>query len=210
MVKTLSKDREIEWGFLLHHLEPATEFIASALDFGPMPPSAPTSQLALRQGYRVVAVGLENITHQHPDFEYIQADINEIEQPGRFDVITSISTLEHVGLGRYGDPVGPAFDLRAMERMRLWMRPLARMYMTIPIGQDAVIGHYHRVYGEERLPRLLEGYRILKEQYWRKSFGDEWFCCDRGQALTEEATPLPVESPLYLYYAIGGFVLGKD
>ena len=210
MVKTLSKDREIEWGFLLHHLEPATEFIASALDFGPMPPSAPTSQLALRQGYRVVAVGLENIALKHPFLEYILADINEIEQPGRFDVIINISTTEHVGLGRYGDPVGPAFDLRAMERLRLWMRPFASMYMTIPIGQDAVIGNYHRVYGEERLPKLLEGYAILEEQYWRKSFGDEWFRCDRKKALAEVATPLPVESPLYLYYAIGGFVLVRD
>lgn len=211
MVKTLSRDRDIEWGFLRQHLEPVTEFIASALDFGPIPPSAPTSKLALELGYQVTAVGLENITLQHPTFEYIQADINEIVQPGRFDVIINISTTEHVGLGRYGDPVGDCFDLRAMERMRLWMRPSARMYMTIPIGRDAIVGNYHRIYGETRLPRLLEGYTILKELYWNKTEEhDEWALCSKEEALTEEATPLPVESLLYLYYTIGGFVLGVD
>jgi len=211
VVKTLRKDREIEWGFLEQHLEPATEFITSALDFGPMPPSAPTSQLAIGLGYRVTAVGLENITLLYPRFVYIQRDINEIEQPGRFDVVINISTTEHVGSGRYGDPIGPDLDMEAMRRMRSWMRPFARMYMTIPVGLDAIIGNYHRVYGKIRLPHLLKGYMVLKEQYWNKTEEhDEWALCSREEALAEEATPLPVESLLHLYYAIGGFVLGVN
>jgi len=209
MVKTLSNDRDIEWGFATEMLEPATEFISALLDFGPIPPGAPTSQLAIRRGYHVTAVGLEEITLRHPNFSYIRADINSIQQPGRFDVVVNVSTTEHVGLGRYGDPLDPDGDLKAMRRLREWMRPFGRHILTIPIGQDAVVGHYHRVYGADRLPKLLEGYHIIESMFWVKNERDQWIEVGEEWAITEPPTLLPVESPLHLYYAIGGFVLGR-
>jgi hypothetical protein len=206
--KTLSHDRDIEWGWLSEKLESATAFINHALDFGPMP-GAPTCKMALERGYRVTAIGLENICLKHPALEFIQQDINTVTQPGgRFDVIINISTIEHVGLGRYGDPFDPDADIRAMLRLRNWLRLFGRHILTLPVGVDAVIGHYHRVYGDMRLWQLLDGWAILEQKYWRKNDADEWEVCTKEEALAEEPTHLPVESPLYLYYAIGGFVLG--
>lgn len=213
MVKTLSHDRDIEWGWLSLNLMPAAypDLAGYALDFGPMPPTAPTSKLALDRGYFVIAVGLEDITLLHLDFLYVRQDINTLDRVAwpKFDLIINISTTEHVGLERYGDPPDPDGDLKAMRRLRDWMRPDARHILTVPIGVDAVVGHYHRVYGRERLPQLLEGYRAFQEAYWRKTDADKWSRCSKEEALAEQPTLLPVESPLYLYYAIGGFVLGR-
>ena len=208
MVKTLSKDREIEWGWLQEKLEPAIASVDRALDFGPMPPSAPTSKRALSLGYRVTAIGLEEVTLQAIGFEYIRQDINTIEEDWLFDVIINISTTEHVGLGRYGDPLDPGGDLKAMRRLREWMLPHACHILTVPVGQDAVVGHYHRVYGADRLPRLLEGYQVIESMFWVKDEQDQWKEVNEEWAITEPPTLLPVETPLHLYYAIGGFVLG--
>lgn len=207
-MKTLSSDRDIEWGWLKENLGPATLSANALLDFGPMPPSAPTSRLALSAGYHVTAVGLEEITLKHPNFTYIWGDVNAIEQPGRFNVIISISVFEHVGLGRYGDPIDPNADLRAMWRLREWASLPSRHIVTVPVGMGAVVGNYHRVYGSGRLWTLLDGWAIQEQKYWRKNDADEWEVCTKEQALAEQPTLLPVESPLHLYYAIGGFVLG--
>jgi hypothetical protein len=207
VVKTLSKDREIEWRWLAEKLEPAEHVLAHALDFGPMP-GGPTCKLAIDRGYSVTGIGLERIRFSDPVFEYIQQDINTVERPGLFDVIINISTIEHVGLGRYGDPIDPDADIKAMLRLRSWLRFFGRHILTLPVGVDAVIGHYHRVYGHGRLWELLDGWAILEQKYWRKNDADEWEVCTKEEALAEEPTHLPVESPLYLYYAIGGFVLG--
>ena len=39
-------------------------------------------------------------------------------QPLKFDAAISISSFEHDGLGRYGDPLNPNGDLDAMRKMR--------------------------------------------------------------------------------------------
>lgn len=209
MVKTLSDDRKIEWGWLSQKLEPAPNFPRwDALDLGPMPPTAPTSRRALDLNYHVTAIGLEAVTLKHPRFEFIQHDINTVHRPGLFNVIINISTLEHVGLGRYGDPIDPDGDIKAMLRLRNWLRLFGRHILTVPIGVDAVIGHYHRVYGKKRLFTLLDGWAVQEQKYWRKNDADEWEVCTKEEALAEEPGRLPVDSPLYLHYAIGGFVLG--
>jgi hypothetical protein len=75
-----------------------------------------------------------------------------------------------------------------------------RMILTIPVGQDAVFSPQHRIYGEERLPRLLERYRPVEEQYWAKD-GPQWKLVERAAALGTEGS----ES----FYSLGLFVLGR-
>lgn len=40
-----------------------------------------------------------------------------------FDVVMSISTFEHDGLGRYGDPLNPNGDIIAMRSTRRLLKP---------------------------------------------------------------------------------------
>ena len=43
-----------------------------------------------------------------------------------FDVVLSISSFEHDGLGRYGDPLNPDGDLAAMRSTRRLLKPGAK------------------------------------------------------------------------------------
>jgi len=40
------------------------------------------------------------------------------KNPIKFDMVMSISSIEHDGLGRYGDPIDPTGDFKAMENVR--------------------------------------------------------------------------------------------
>lgn len=206
MTKTLAGDRGVEWGWGFDHLPPGG-MGKRVLDFGPMD-GFYLSVDASNKGYSVTAVGVEAIQPPNPGIRYIRQDIMTVEIVGLFDYILNVSTTEHVGLGRFGDPLSPDGDLEAMSRLRTWMEPDGRQILTVPIGQDAVVGEYHRVYGHERLPRLLEGYRILEEAYWVKADDDSrWATCSKERALDEVPVMPPVSSIIKLCYALGGYVL---
>ena len=80
-----------------------------------------------------------------------------------FDVIVSISSFEHDGLGRYGDPIDPFGDLHAMARLLTVLRPNGRAFIAVPecATADGLVFNAHRIYGPVRLPLLLAGWENL-------------------------------------------------
>jgi hypothetical protein len=77
-----------------------------------------------------------------------------------FDMVVSISNFEHDGLGRYGDPIDPDGDLRAMNEMRSLVSPGGVLILGVPVARDAVVWNAHRLYGRVRLPLLLRGWSV--------------------------------------------------
>lgn len=80
----------------------------------------------------------------------------------RFDAIVSFSGFEHDGLGRYGDPIHPDGDLAAVRETRLFLRPNGLLLLALPTAPSSdVAWPLMRVYGPERLARILEGFELL-------------------------------------------------
>lgn len=90
--------------------------------------------------------------------------VEEYEQnPQKFDLILSISSIEHDGLGRYGDPINPTADLEFMGTVKAkFLKTGGTMLLAVPIGQDCLYWNAHRVYGRKRLPLLLLGWKIVE------------------------------------------------
>jgi SAM-dependent methyltransferase len=182
-----------------------------AFDFG-TGESTLAFQAALR-GFEVTSIDLElnSRFYSHPNVRYLQADLLTMDLPAKaFDLIINCSTVEHVGLsGRYGvtDPL-PEGDLEAMNILFQALKPAGKMLLTIPVGRDQVFTPLCRVYGMQRLPQLLKGYSIIKEEFWLKKKSNAWSSCPRDEALNSQAS---AGSWNYLenIYALGCFVLQK-
>ena len=83
--------------------------------------------------------------------------VDEYDQnPMRFDAAFSISSFEHDGLGRYGDPLNPNGDLEVMTKMKSILKPVGILFLAVPIGTDKVVWNNCRGYGRIRLPLLLK------------------------------------------------------
>lgn len=204
MTYSLKGDRKVEWGYVKKRLPKGNGFL---LDIGPAPANPKPARVAVSLGYHVIAVGLEKPKDAHQKFTFIHGDFLEVYIPWMFDWILNISTIEHFGLaGRYGvTESNPDADLLGMHRAYTLMKPNAKMLLTIPVGIDSVMSFRHRVYGKKRLPRLLQGYKILEELYWAK-FDDEnaFVPTDKETALST----IPMLDPSY--YALGAFTLIKE
>ncbi|KKP29185.1 MAG: TPR domain protein [candidate division TM6 bacterium GW2011_GWF2_30_66] len=83
------------------------------------------------------------------------------KNPKKFDTLVSISSLEHDGLGRYGDPLDPDGDIKAMAKCKSMLKEGGLLFLSVPVGKDLLYWNVHRVYGEIRLPLLLDGWEIV-------------------------------------------------
>ena len=197
----LTGDRDIEWSWVAARLGNGP---GAAIDFGNG--GSALGLIAAERGFEVTAVDLEavNWPYVHPRLTLAQGDLFHLPLPEKhFDLILNCSAIEHVGIpGRYGVTAErPDGDLEAMARMRTLMKPGATMLLTIPIGRDAVFPPLHRVYGRERLPRLLDGFHAASREFWIKRADNRWVPAAEAEALAF--------TPLERLYALGAFVLER-
>ena len=83
----------------------------------------------------------------------------------RFDAIFSFSSIEHDGLGRYGDPVNPLGDVAAMGEFALLLRPSGLLYLGLPIARSGAANGGARFYDGERFRALSAGWDHVAT-YW--------------------------------------------
>jgi SAM-dependent methyltransferase len=77
-----------------------------------------------------------------------QADL--LDLPFADATIQSISCMhvvEHVGLGRYGDPLDPHADQKAMCELARVLAPGGTLLFVVPVGRPRICFNAHRIYG---------------------------------------------------------------
>jgi hypothetical protein len=96
----------------------------------------------------------------------------------KYDSIVSYSSIEHSGLGRYGDPLNPNGDIETMEQIYKSLNDGGLCFVGFPVGKDYLVWNAHRIYGENR----------LKLMYLDKFKELEWFGCDKNYIHTCRVT----------------------
>lgn len=82
--------------------------------------------------------------------------------PFQFDAVLSMSSYEHDGLGRYGDPLDPDGDIKAMKLVKeVMLKKKGLLYLAVPIGKDELWWNAHRIYGQLRWPKLIDGFEMV-------------------------------------------------
>lgn len=90
---------------------------------------------------------------------------------GPADILIAYSTVEHIGLGRYGDAEDPEGDVKWMRDFaRPNLRPGRHFLLAVPLGErDSTCGA-HRIYGPDRLARLLGGWTLVEAIFQSRRF----------------------------------------
>ena len=128
---------------------------------------------------KVTMVEYQRVTTDHP--KMITMTVDELSKSEHeYDVAISISSVEHSGLGRYGDLLDPDGDLKAMKDLYNNLKTGGVCFLSVPMGIDQVLWNAHRVYGRHRFPLLIQGFKIIDQFGWVDSDFDvnEW---DRRQ-----------------------------
>ncbi|EYB95810.1 hypothetical protein Y032_0155g3031 [Ancylostoma ceylanicum] len=98
--------------------------------------------------------GTERVKYIHP----IELAEKWRQYEGKFDFAVAFSSIEHSGLGRYGDSLDPIGDLREVWKTACLLKPGGYFYLGLPRGQDALVFNLHRIYGALRLAMVMTGF----------------------------------------------------
>jgi len=130
---------------------------ASVLDFGAAESTLSLSLASL--GYHVTALDLRKYPFSHPLLESVVSPLEQWETGAhQFDAVLCVSTVEHVGLGWYGESRGPEDgDVRAMRRLLELTRPGGLLVLTVPYGEPGV-DDVQRRYDRAGIDTLLDGW----------------------------------------------------
>jgi len=64
---------------------------------------------------------------------------------GCTDSLSCLHTIEHFGLGRYGDPIDPQGHLKGLAQLKRMVRPGGHLLLSTPVGRERVEFNAHRV-----------------------------------------------------------------
>jgi len=95
-----------------------------------------------------------------------------------FDCVIAVSTLEHIGLGRYGEWLEPDGDITAVSEISRILSENGVLLVTLPFGKGETFPS-HRVYNQQRLKTILEGFKVEREDYYSRNKRGFWSPCTK-------------------------------
>lgn len=81
------------------------------------------------------------------------------------DSVPSISCLhviEHIGLGRYGDPLDTLGSAKAAAELERVLKPGGRLYLSLPVGRERVCFNAHRVHSPSSVIGMLKKLKLIE------------------------------------------------
>ena len=101
----------------------------------------------------------------------INQDVLELDLPPEsFDMVVSLSTIEHFGLGRYGDHFDLEADQKAVQKMLRVLKPGGYFVLSVPItrGDPFIAFNSHRVYSVDMIRAWEPSLVCVEERFVKK------------------------------------------
>lgn len=91
--------------------------------------------------YRPASLELKGLTTGHADVMSLPFTSNSVAS------LSCMHVMEHVGLGRYGDPIDYDGDLKGMRELARVLAPGGNLLFVVPVGAEAIIQfNAHRIF----------------------------------------------------------------
>ena len=82
------------------------------------------------------------------------------------ETLSSLCVVEHIGLGRYGDPIDPFGSEKAIKEMKRVMKVGGVILFSVPVDKDnTVYFNANRSFTREYILELFNGFEVLDEKY---------------------------------------------
>lgn len=104
--------------------------------------------------YRPLEVFLQGMENRQGNLLHLEF------QGGTIDSLSCLHVIEHVGLGRYGDPIDPDGATKAATELSRVLAPNGSLFLSVPIGRERVCFNAHRVFAPDSVSRMFATLRL--------------------------------------------------
>ncbi|HTB32098.1 MAG TPA: DUF268 domain-containing protein [Bacteroidia bacterium] len=140
--------------------------------------------------FRPPLLKLDNLQCDFIDLNSLPFETNSVH------TLSCMHTVEHIGLGRYGDPLDADGDLKAIKELKRVVKPGGSMLFVVPVGQPKIMFNAHRIYSYSQIIEYFSGFKI-------KDFS---LVTDKNEFIADAAVQLANEQQ----YGCGCFWFVKD
>jgi SAM-dependent methyltransferase len=78
------------------------------------------------------------------------------------DSLSCLHVLEHIGLGRYGDPVDPEGWLKGAQELQRVVAKGGRLYFGTPVGKETLHFDAHRIFDPQTIIDAFSGLKLVE------------------------------------------------
>jgi len=95
--------------------------------------------------FRPAKLNLNNLISKKTDLTSLSFENNSIKS------LSCMHTVEHIGLGRYGDKLDPEGDLKAMKELQRVLKINGDLLFVVPVGKPKIMFNAHRIYSYNQI-----------------------------------------------------------
>jgi SAM-dependent methyltransferase len=106
--------------------------------------------------FRPADLRLSNLTSESADLMSLPFADGSVES------LSCMHVVEHIGLGRYGDPIYPDGDLKAMAELLRVLAPGGDLLFVVPVGQPRIVFNAHRIYSCGQVLECFSGLDLIE------------------------------------------------
>lgn len=100
--------------------------------------------------FRPVNLNLSGINSYSGDITALSFADNSIKS------LSCLHVIEHIGLGRYGDPLDPQGDIKAAKELIRVLEPGGSLLIAVPTGKARIQFNAHRIYEVEQIIEMFK------------------------------------------------------
>lgn len=104
--------------------------------------------------YRPAPIVLSGHKSEHVDILHLPFEDQSVKS------LSCMHVVEHIGLGRYGDPLNYDGDMQAMSELRRVVGKGGTLLFVVPMGQPCIYFNAHRVYSYDSIREYFSDFRI--------------------------------------------------
>jgi len=106
--------------------------------------------------YRPADLFVENLECKHADLKSLPFEDNSISS------LSCMHTVEHIGLGRYGDEIDPSGDTTSMNELERILAPGGDLLFVVPVGKPRIQFNAHRIYSYNMIVEQFKNLNLLQ------------------------------------------------
>jgi SAM-dependent methyltransferase len=191
------KAANLDDGFLLTTLYPCigddtaetqiepTYFYQDAWAFEQIVKVAPTQHIDVGSHHKYVALLSKVLPVTMVDIRPLSAPLESLKfQAGTIldlpfadqsvESLSSLCVVEHIGLGRYGDPIDPEGTSKAIAELQRVIKPSGNLYISLPLDdENRTYFNAHRAFQEAYVSSLFQDFELIQARYiYEGKFGE--------------------------------------
>ena len=119
---------------------------------------------------RPLSLPLETLNFKRGSILELPFEDNSLES------VSSLCVVEHIGLGRYGDPLDPEGSIKAINELKRVLKPGGKLYFSVPVGDKNITAfNAGRIFSLGKLkeflsPMVIEDYAFIVGRSLQKSY----------------------------------------